>query len=356
VLLSIAAVGVVLGFALGVEAFRADVVGKAFGWRQLLSLVAVAAVTISSVPLVLDLLDGRWLAPVSDVGEAVSSIQAKGRIPNERTLWIGDADAMGTSGWRLGDGMKFALTDGVDPTFSSLFPQGPGDGERQLRSELVAAAEGGSVRLGTRLAPYGIRYVVVLSRLAPRPYGTRTFPISPELSVVLGEQFDMAQVDVSPGIRVYQNLARLPIRSTTEPAAAKALSKPASVATLVDGPPATEPWSVSGRPPTRYQGKLPVGRSLMVLSTRDEGWRLVGDESAKATALFGWASTYDTGAGGDAKLEYSTPSTQVVLHVLQLLVLLTLPWLRRRRVSEFRVRRARSRSERAAASARTGAE
>lgn len=341
--LSLAAVGVSLALALGVEAFRSDVVGGAFGARQLLSVIAVVAVVISSLPLVVDFLGGRWLAPRSDVDVALAPIRPSG-IPNGRTLWIGDGDALATQGWQLDDGVKFALTDGVRPTFSSLFPPEMGSGERRLRDVLRASTEGGAGRLGASLAPFGIRYVVVLQRLAPLPYGQTLFPVDPELDDHLNEQFDLVRVEVAPGLDVFENLATLPIRSTVEDAPTG--NDAAQAAALVAGRDDATEWRTIGRPPAVYEGELPDDRTLVVLSAHDDGWGLsVGGESVPTDPVLGWASTYDVGEGGDAVLRYSTPVSQVILHLLQLGVLAALPWSRRRRVSEFRQRSARSRPD-----------
>ncbi|HQF94220.1 MAG TPA: hypothetical protein PLS46_08675, partial [Microthrixaceae bacterium] len=69
----------------------------------------------------------------------------------------------------------------------------------------------------------------------------------------------------------------------------------------------------------------------------------VDGESVAPEPVLGWASRYDVQAGGPAELAYSTPVSQVVLHLIQLAFVATLPWARRRRISEFRVRSTRSR-------------
>ena len=340
--LSLAAVGVTLSVALGVDAFRSDVVGGAFGARQLLSLVAVVAVAASSLPLVTDFLGGRWLSPRSDLDTALVPIRPSGAVANDRTLWIGDGDAVSTQGWQLDGGMKFALTDGVRPAFTSLFPPAMGAGERRLRAVLDAEPDAGTGRLGAKLAPFGIRYVVLLRRLAPLPYGASLYPVTAGLDDHLSEQFDLVRVEVAPGLDVYENLASLPIRSTVE--AAPDGNAAAQAAALAAGRSGATPWKAGGSPPVSYSGRLPADRTLVALMARDAGWHLdIGSRSVEPKAVAGWAARYDTDGGGTADLHYSTPASQVLLHILQLLVLAALPWSRRRRVSEFRVRSTRSR-------------
>lgn len=349
VTLSIAGVGVVVAAASGFDAFRSDVVGSSFGWRQMLSVVAVAAVAVAVVPFVGDLTDGRWRSPVSDTDTALRPIRSTADVPGFRTLWIGDADAIGPAGWRIRDGAKFALTDGVRATASSLFPPDLGPGERALRRLLRDASRGGVSRLGALLAPYGVRYVVVQERLAPLPYGTIRHVVDPGLRDALDQQFDLARVEVAPGLTVFENVARLPVRSTADAQVAAALAPATAATDLAEvGLPEVEPWAVEGGP-RAVRGEVGADRTALVLSTRDDRWTLRGTgERGTPQRLFGWASRYSTGDGGAVTLTYATPPVQVLLHVLQLAVLVTLPWTRRRRVSEFRVRLSRSRSERAA--------
>jgi len=336
VLLSIAAVGAMFGVALVVEAFRSDVVGGSFGWRQLLSVLAVVAVSVSSLPLVVDFLGGRWLAPVSDIDRALAPIRPETAIPNERTLWIGDADALSLRGWEFGEGMKFALTDGVRPTWSSLFPPPIGPAERSLRQVLESASDGGSSRLGAALAPYGIRYVIVEQRLAPLPYGTTVLKIDPLLEEQLDQQFDMARLEVAPGIDAYENLVALPVRSTLSSEDAAALpADGAGDETSTFSPFAASlevtPWDATGHPPTGFDADIEAGNSLVWLSETDSNWSAAvdGDEIA-ADEVFGWASRYDAGSAGNATLSYSTPLSQVVLHLLQAAMVGLVFWTRRR--------------------------
>ncbi len=343
VLLAPAAVGIVLAAALGVEAFRLDVVGGAFGARQVLSLLAAVAVAVSSLPLIVDFVGGRWLAPVSDIDVALRPIGKAGGVENSRTLWIGDADALSVQGWPLADGMKFALTDGVAPTVSSLFPPEAGDAEHEMRTALRDAMEGRSGRLGAELSRFGVRYVVVAQRLAPLPYGRTTFPIDAALDDHLNEQFDLARIEVAPGIEVYENLAFLPVRSTFTAGAGQAGEGSTDAADPEVDRSAVEAWDGTGRPPVRYEGDVPADRRILVLSAIDGGWTMTVDgDEVESSRAFGWAASYPTGSGGHAELAYSTPALQVVLHLLQFVVLGSIPWVRRRRVSEFRTRRSRS--------------
>src|SRR5690606_1143310 len=109
-----------------------------------------------------------------------------------------------------------AITDGVRPTVSSLFPPAMGDGERRLRAVLDDLGTDGTARVGELLAPFGIRYVVVQQRLPPLPYDVGLLRIDPDLAEALDQQLDLSRIEVAPGLQVYENLARRPVRSTVE--------------------------------------------------------------------------------------------------------------------------------------------
>ena len=247
VLLVPAALGVAVAVVVAVESFRTEVIGRNFGWRQVASVVAAVAVVLPVFPYLYSTLDGRWGAAVSDSASALRPIDDEGPFPNERTLWIGDGDALAGQGWPVRDGLKFAVTDGVRQSVTDLFPPAPDEAERQLRSVIERAGRGGG-RLGADLAAFGIRYVIVVERLAPLPYGDRVFAVDNELRESLDEQFDLGLVEVAPGLVVYENLRALPVRSVTDPDTAERIAEGSGSNALVDRP---RHSTRSGPPETR---------------------------------------------------------------------------------------------------------
>ena len=336
VLLGLAAAGAGFGLAFGLEAFRSDVSGRNFGWRQLASVLAAAAVVVASLPFALDVLNGRWSAPVSDLEQALSPIGPKA-VPNERVLWIADGDVIAKQGWTLGDGLRFEVTDGVHRTVSALFPQGAGLGEQQLRTVARSMIDGRDSRVGERLSVFGIRYVIVLDRLAPRPYGDATFAVPEAITQRIEQQFDMSRVEVAPGLVVFENLVTRPIRYSLGRVSAEptATASTATASTVAAGPTGDEsaertPWRTTAAPPTRFTG-VPATDRLVVLTNRDGGWSANGAAAKRATEPgTQWAAAFTVKPGRSTELRFATAPVALALHVLQLAVIVGLVSWRRR--------------------------
>ena len=71
------AVGLALATAMGVAAFEVDLPGYRFGWRQVASGVAAAAVALGTIPVLGATFDGRWSMPAGDQRRALGFIDAE---------------------------------------------------------------------------------------------------------------------------------------------------------------------------------------------------------------------------------------------------------------------------------------
>ena len=334
-----AAVAVAFMVALGAESFAVDVLGGAFGFRQILSVLVAAAVVVGCSPLLVDMFDGRWGAPESDLRAAVAPLGGPGD-QQFRTLWIGDPDLLPLTGWRLRPGVDVATSVGVRPDITSFAMQGPMAGELQLRASLATAAAGGTARLGALLAPFGIRYVVVVDRLAALPYGATQTPLPDDVSSSLSHQLDLSALDVAPGITVYENTAARPIRGIADTAAIEPFAMAGITALLSAGVPGEVAALDATTPPTGATGRLNSGGRLVVAQNRDPHWTLdAAGRSVQPRPAFAWSSMFVVDRAGPAHLRYHTRISTIVEHVAQLLVVLALLWLRRRRLSELRARR-----------------
>jgi hypothetical protein len=109
----------------------------------------------------------------------------------------------------------FALTRGGvgDARASWAAPEGHAD--RVLAGMIDAAARGSTVRLGHLVAPAGVRYVVFVSRAAPKsgPSGRDERAISD----ALGRQLDLTLSRVDDDGVVYDNDAFIPVRALVAP-------------------------------------------------------------------------------------------------------------------------------------------
>ena len=76
------------------------------------------------------------------------------------------------------------------------------------------------------LAPMGIRYVVVVQRLAPAPFATRHLPAPRGFVATLDAQLDLEPLDVPAGLTVYRNHAAFPVRAAIASALPAARARP----------------------------------------------------------------------------------------------------------------------------------
>ncbi|MEQ1786424.1 MAG: glycosyltransferase family 2 protein [Acidimicrobiales bacterium] len=320
VLLVPAAVGLALAAAMGVSAFEVDLPGYRFGWRQIASGIAAAAVLAGIIPVLGASFDGRWSMPAGDHARALAFIDAENDTTPFRVLWIGDPAAMPLAGWALEDGLAYGTTDDGAPTVENLWV-GSDDGRTGLLSDAIGLARTGqTARLGRLLAPMGVRYVVVPERIAPAPFATAELPVPADLAATLEAQLDLEPLDVPAGLTVFRNQAFLPTRAGV----------PASVELPVDGgiasalrldlsaTPAVLP-DADGR--LRWSGPLDDETTLLLSAAHSDKWELEVDGSAvDAIKPFGWSTGFEIREGGDATLRFRTSPLRYGVLALQVLV------------------------------------
>jgi hypothetical protein len=135
------------------------------------------------------------------------------------------------------------------------------------------------------LAPAGVRYVVVLTALAPEIYGEQSpqqYPVPADLAPALSRQLDLDSVVSGTGITVYANAAWFPERALVpagKPLAASDAT-PRSASAHPGSPPGLplEPYAVPVLPgpaaARSYRGPLRVGELLAALAPAGR-WNLV---------------------------------------------------------------------------------
>ena len=97
ILLAPAALGLALAAALGAAAFDLDLPGYRFGWRQLASLAAGAAVVVGVLPVISGVRDGRWALPREDVPRSLAWMDQEAQAAETgsfRVLWLGAPEAL----------------------------------------------------------------------------------------------------------------------------------------------------------------------------------------------------------------------------------------------------------------------
>ncbi len=319
VLLVPAAVGLALAAAMGVAAFEVDLPGYRFGWRQIASGVAAAAVVAGIVPVLGASFNGRWSMPAGDHSRSLAFIDAESDETPFRVLWLGDPAALPLAGWELDEGLAYASTDAGAPGLENLWV-GSDDGRTGLLGDaLDLARTGQTARLGRLLAPMGVRYLVVPERLAPAPFATEPFPVPGRLIATLAAQLDLEPLDVPAGLTVFRNQAFMPMRA----------GLPASVAVPTDGgiaaalgidlsdTPAVLP-DEDGR--LRWSGPVEADTTVLLSASHSDRWELTVDGTAiPSDKPFGWANGFTISEDGEATLRFRTSPLRYGVLALQAL-------------------------------------
>jgi len=306
VLLVPAAAGLALAAAMGVTAFEVDLPGYRFGWRQIASGLAAAAVVAGVVPVLGASFDGRWSMPAGDHDRALAFIDEENDDAPFRVLWVGDPAALPLDGWALGDGLAYATTDEGTPTLENRWVGSDDGSTRLLADALTLARSGQTARLGRLLAPMGVRYVVVPERLAPDPFANEEIPVPPEVSATLAAQLDLEPVDVPAGLTVFRNEAFFPTRAGV----------PASVDLPVTGGiSGALPLDLSDMPAIltgtdghlRWSGPVDDDTTVLLSASHSGSWHLeVDGSSVDSIEPFGWSTGFYVARGGDATLRFRT--------------------------------------------------
>jgi hypothetical protein len=231
--------------------------------------------------------------PRRDVGETLAFGEQEAADGGFRVLWIGDPDVVPVAGWTLpstglerpGQRLVAATSDGGAPTIEDLWLAEPGAGTTQILDAIASAADGGTNRLGSLLAPMGVRYLVVPDRLGP---GDEGVPRGSSVALVdlLTRQLDLSLVPTGGGLRLFRNAAWTPVRSQEADGVVGVLG---------------------GQQPEPVRGPVLDG-TVRVAQQNDGGWSLDVDGVAAPRRADGdGAMAFDVAEGGDAVLSYDAP-------------------------------------------------
>ena len=197
VLLAPAAAAIAAAIGLGVAAFEEDLRAAEFGWRQLVTVVATAAVVVACVPTA-GLRPARALGPPRQRLQPVGGVDARQTASGAfRVLWLGDPRSLNQGSWSAGDGLAYATSEDGTPDARWLWnaaDPGPAAG---LASAVNLARANRTDQLGRLLAPSGVRYVVLLTSLAPEIAGEQSpteYPVPSDLAPALSRQLDLNPV------------------------------------------------------------------------------------------------------------------------------------------------------------------
>jgi GT2 family glycosyltransferase len=343
-----AAAALALSVGLGVSAFELDVRRSTFGWRQVASVLAVAALVVALMPVFAASVGGRWLMPRGSHHSVLAFLSTEADDDPFRVLWFGDPEVLPLGSWPLDDQVSYATTVSGLPELADLWPGAPERRSAPLRSSIDLAFGRQTSRLGRLLAPMGVRYIVVVDQGAPEPFGGVVRPSPPSLREALAEQLDLVEVDVNPALTVYRNAAWAPTVSAVldgvvEPSAAPFLPTGAAEATEADLAGSARALDQHGL--TRFSGRVSTDNDVLVGSTPSRGWRLeVDGQRASRGIAFGWATVFDGPGAGTAELRWSTPTVHRLVAGAHLVVVALILMLMYRTRVERRLARRHKRS------------
>ena len=313
-----AAIALALAAAIGVLAFEVDLRGFRFGLRQIASILAASFAVAAVVPVVVAAADGQWSSPRLDLGRTLVALAEGQDDGGLRTLWIGDPDVLPLAGYRLDDDLAYALADGGLPDVVDRFATSPAPSTELVADALHLVADGRSDRLGRLLAPFGIRYVVLLGSSAPSRAGALVEPLPAGLLATMGRQLDLHRVEVDPEVHLFENTAWMPVRALVQGPAAVEKSR-----SLASASAAATDFSEAAA----AVDQIDAGQVHLAVPASSR-WQLeVDGEAVPRSKSLGWANRYEVTVPGTAHLAYRPPLArylavlaQVALWVVVVLV------------------------------------
>jgi GT2 family glycosyltransferase len=310
VVLSFGAAALAFSVALGVIAFERDLRGYHFGWRQIASLVAGAALLIGTLPVLVGAIDGRWGMPASDHAGTMDFLRApdvRSRGPF-RVLWLGDPAILPLASFRLTEGIGYGVSADGAGSLEERWASPAYGGTELVADALRAAATGGTDRLGRALGVLGIRYVVLADRAAPAREGTTHRPLPAGLTATVARQLDLRRIDIDPATDLYENTAWVPVRAQVPDDAD------------LSGSPLRAPDLAGSSRAVPVEGRFPAGTVYLAQSS-SSGWSLeVDGEGAERSRAFGWANAFDVADAGEGELRYRTSPLRWLAVLLQVVL------------------------------------
>jgi hypothetical protein len=348
----LAPAGAALAFAvaLGVAAIELDVrsrpwpdrrwerMVRRFGFRRMVSGLALLALAAATVPVVVAAMDGWWEMPPGQFADVMGSVDAAVAAEPSRVVWVGDPSVLpGGQAWELGGGLSYTARDAAVPGVADLRPATGLGSSGRLGEALRLAVDGQTSKLGRVLAPMGVQYVAVPRALAPATAVERTdeaadgpgsAALAPEGAVdalieVLDGQLDLEQIAVDDALALYRNVAFAPLRATgIDPAALKETSVEAMQ--QVDLSAASPTLVESGGDGRTARGRVTPGDTVVQASSASDRWVLeVDGRRAERTDAYGWAHAFTVPEGpgpAEAVLAYRTPASRYALVAVQVAV------------------------------------
>ncbi len=306
---------VALGFAVlgGLTAATAELDLRDATFRVLFaSAVAVVGVSISGVPLLDVASDGRWELARVDLETTLTALEASPENGSYRVLWIGDPHVLGGASVPTENGLAWASSLNGAPDVRALWGGLDTGATSVLGDSIDAGLDGQTSRLGQQLAPFGVRFIVVVDQQAPVPEVSRRLVVTDEEAAELNGQLDLVRDGVvNPAVTIYRNTAWAPVHSAIAPTLLEE-------GRIEDA----EPVVVNRLDHETFAGQTRDERDVFASWQPSSNWTFTVDgRAAPRLDVVDFGMAFETAGtpSTDAQLSYSTPVAHRIVVVIQAL-------------------------------------
>jgi GT2 family glycosyltransferase/NADH:ubiquinone oxidoreductase subunit 6 (subunit J) len=205
------ALGFVMIVAIGISGVAQDIRRAQFGWRQSVTLAAVAAVVVSVLPVLWSARSGDWKARPSDARQAAQWLTDNAtELPtSSAVLWISDAKQQDgephqfslSSGTMVSQRAYWSLSSLSGPGLQRYWSGSPEGINVAVAQQLRKVANRSTFRVGEALAQASVSYVVVSSAPETKNRDVR------QLVEGIDQQLDLREVQRTGSVRILENVA-----------------------------------------------------------------------------------------------------------------------------------------------------
>ena len=306
------ALGLAIGAAAIVGGFGSDVLGRGFGWRQPVALVANLAIVIGLVPAAISIGNGAWHSPRAPLPTLLATqLPVNPAIGDYRVLYVGDPRILPVPSTEYRDGIAYAVTDAGALDFSDRFPQTETDADDAIVRALDLVASGSTLRVGRLLAPLGVRFVVVPETDGVVSTTDAPVPIPSGLTASFQNQLDLGAVYGLPSLQIFANESWIPVGSQLTGATAEA-SKLAGDDALVRADLSAATPSMIGLDDGAPTASGTVAPGVLHVGVPFDDRIELSIDGSPVTARpgFGLTTAFDVERSGTAGIDYSEDPTR----------------------------------------------
>jgi Glycosyltransferase like family 2 len=338
--LSLAALGIAVAAGIGASAIVSDIRGAGFGRRQAMAVLATAGFLLGVLGFVVDAGGGRWRAPDGDWPETLAFLETERDSGGFRVLWVGDPTVLPLDPVVTSDGTGYVLTRNGPGDARELWRARSYEADDLVGDAVTLAASRRTERLGHLLAPMSVRYVAIPDRSGPG--AERTATTGPVLRA-LDDQLDLARLESTSGLVLYENTAWIPNPGTVRPADARDVPlRPGSPTDATLRADIGRVRSVRGSP----SDSEPTGPGIVLWSeANDPDWSASSaGRDLRHVEPFGWANGFDASERASVAIRYDGQLRRygfIMLQAALWIAFLALVWISRpdRRARPTHVRR-----------------